>query len=309
MTTALQLAADPAVIEAAPYPGQRIIQLCQEARDALRQALELGDMEQIAAVRTAAEIMKTCATQQKLGKEAQLSAAEIVRRAERALATAVRAGQRAGELREAAGPGPGRGKTGTSGTTFSTSDYLGTGHTRAEIYAMTDGVTDGEFEDVLDQAKSEGNLSRANVARKARHRQQARAAGDLGDIPGPGDRSPQAAARRAELISRLAREGSTSRQMAALLGIRDDAVRRIARERGIAIRADQAVGRTRRLDSNRIVRETSHALEALAMGAQLVDLAELDTAQLPDLVTSMTASLRELAQFVNTMKENVNDEQ
>lgn len=97
--------------------------------------------------------------------------------------------------------------------------------------------------------------------------------------------------------------------MAALLGIRDDAVRRIARERGIAIRADQAVGRTRRLDSNRIVRETSHALEALAMGAQLVDLAELDTAQLPDLVTSMTASLRELAQFVNTMKENVNDEQ
>ncbi len=33
---------------------------------------------------------------------------------------------------------------------------------------MTDGVTDEEFAEALDEAKAEGNLSRANVVRKLR---------------------------------------------------------------------------------------------------------------------------------------------
>lgn len=35
-------------------------------------------------------------------------------------------------------------------------------------YAMSDGVTDDEFEEALDQAKAEGNLSRANVVRRVK---------------------------------------------------------------------------------------------------------------------------------------------
>lgn len=35
-------------------------------------------------------------------------------------------------------------------------------------YAMTDGVTDEEFNSVVESAKHEGNLSRANVVRKVR---------------------------------------------------------------------------------------------------------------------------------------------
>lgn len=35
------------------------------------------------------------------------------------------------------------------------------------IYAMTDGVSDEQFEEAITEARDEGNMSRANVARKA----------------------------------------------------------------------------------------------------------------------------------------------
>lgn len=40
------------------------------------------------------------------------------------------------------------------------------------IYAMTDGVTDEDFEQALKEARAEGNLSRTNVARKAKAKAQ-----------------------------------------------------------------------------------------------------------------------------------------
>jgi len=173
---------------------------------------------------------------------------------------------------------------------------------------MADGVSDEVFEDALAEAKKEGNLSRANVVRKIRQRRAPASRDDGERVPEPGDRSSQAAARRVELIRRWADEGSTSRQIAGLLGIRDDIVRRIAREHGISISADEAVGRTRQLDSNRIVRETANALEGLATGAGLVNPAELDKAQIPGWAGSMTASLRALSRLVKTLKEEMTDE-
>jgi hypothetical protein len=126
-------------------------------------------------------------------------------------------------------------------------------------------------------------------------------------VPDPGDRSSEAAARRLELIRRWAAQGCSSRQMADLLGKRDNAVRQIAREHSIGIPADKVVGRTRHLDSNRIVRETVHALEGLAMGADLVTPAELDTAQIPAWTASLTDSIRVVNRLVKTMKEITND--
>ncbi|SHR21298.1 Uncharacterised protein [Mycobacteroides abscessus subsp. abscessus] len=38
---------------------------------------------------------------------------------------------------------------------------------------MTDGVSDEQFEEVITQAKVEGDLSRANVARKCKDKAQA----------------------------------------------------------------------------------------------------------------------------------------
>jgi hypothetical protein len=71
-------------------------------------------------------------------------------RAEQGLAGAVRKGQGTGQFLGPVHPGPAR--------------------TRTEIYAMTDGVSDEEFEQALAEAKAEGNLSRVNVLRKLRQR-------------------------------------------------------------------------------------------------------------------------------------------
>jgi hypothetical protein len=97
----------------------------------------------------------------------------------------------------------------------------------------------------------------------------------------------------------------SSWQIGERLGIDDDRVRQIAREHAIDIRADAVLGRTRRPDSNRIVRETAHALEGMAMGVALADPAALDPTEGAEWATSMTRSIRQLSTFVRQIKETV----
>jgi hypothetical protein len=313
MTADLVLAAGPSVTEQAENPDAVIIQACQHAKAWLRKALEAGEIDQIAELKSRAEALRVYIAQKQLGKDAQLAATEIVRRAERGIGLAIRQGQEEGSIIRHCGT---RGSKHDGNefdprpvTDFATHDELNGNGSTTGIYAMTDAVPDEDFENAIMTAKAEENLSRANVVRKIRQR-RAPAAGDDGErVPEPEDRSSVAAARRVELIRRWAGEGSASRQIAGLLGIRDDIVRRIAREHEISIPADEAMGRTRRLDSNRIVRETANALEALAMGAGLVSPAELDKTQIPGWASSMTASLRELSRLVKTLKEEMTDEQ
>jgi len=126
-----------------------------------------------------------------------------------------------------------------------------------------------------------------------------------GQAPDSADRSPEAAARRRELIGEFAASGMSSRQIGERLGINDDRVRQVAREHDIDIRADAVLGRARRLDPNRIVRETVHALEGLAMGIDLADPAGLDPAEAAEWAASMTRSIRMLSKFVRQMKETI----
>jgi hypothetical protein len=110
---------------------------------------------------------------------------------------------------------------------------------------------------------------------------------------------------RRKLIGEFAASGMSSRQIGERLGIGDDRVRQVAREHGIDIRADAVLGRTRRLDSSRIVRETTHALEGLAMGVELADPAGLDPGEAGEWAASMTRSIRALSKFIRQMKETI----
>jgi len=106
----------------------------------------------------------------------------MVRRAEYALGKAIRAGQERGEIlsrHNTRGGVPTPGVKGSasrtslnnvlddrkSPTEFAPLHEL-TGNDRDGIYAMVDGVTEPEFDAAIDDAKAEGNLSRANVVRK-----------------------------------------------------------------------------------------------------------------------------------------------
>jgi len=306
----LTLAADPEAIDRSADPAGFVVQACERARAWLREALEHGGIEQIAEIKSQAEAVRVYATQRQLGRDAQLAAAEIVRRAERGIGLAIRRGQQAGQIARRGDRG-GRGAAGINAGNPNDrcDDHLGSpglffrhADERADAYAMTDGVSEADFEDALATAKAEGDLSRANVVRKVRQRRDNPTAPGQ-QIPDPADVSAEAAARRRELIGVFAATGMSSRQIGERLGVGDDRVRQVAREHGIAIRADAVLGRTRRPDSSRIVRETVHALEGLAMGVDLADPAELDPGQAAEWAASMTRSIRALTRFLRQMKE------
>jgi hypothetical protein len=310
VTAGLALAADPAFIDRAADPGEFVVQACERAKAWLREALDHGEIEQIAEIKSQAEAVRVYTTQKQLGKDAQLAATEIVRRAERGIGLAIRGGQRSGHIAKRGDRG-GRGAPGVRGGNpgdargddlGSSAAFFRNGKERADSYAMADGVSDTDFEDALGQAKADRDLSRANVVRKIRQRRGA--ATEPGQqVPEPADGSPQAAARRGELIGKLAASGMSSQQIGELLGIGGDRVRQVAREYGIDIRADAVLGRARWFDTNRIARETVYALEGLAMGVDLADLAEIDRAEAPQWAASLRRSLRVLRRFARQIEE------
>lgn len=127
-------------------------------------------------------------------------------------------------------------------------------------------------------------------------------------VPPANDSSRKASTQRRGLIRSLAGQGWSSQQIGKHLGVLDVTVRRIARDEGITIRADEALGqRQRKIDSNRIVRETVATLDGLAMGLQLIAYDDLDPTEIENWATSLGDSIRLLTglkkQLSNRMKE------
>jgi hypothetical protein len=123
--------------------------------------------------------------------------------------------------------------------------------------------------------------------------------------PPPDGRSPAAAARRRDLIRDMAAKGYTSGQIAPHAGVTGAVgVRKIAREEQIQIPADTAMrGRTPRIDSNRVIRETVTDLQILTEGISLADFTALDPAQAGDWATSIAQSIRVLKKLHDQLKE------
>src|SRR5215469_16743872 len=147
MAADLALAADPAVVERAADPGEFVLAACERAKSWLREALEHGEIEQIAEVRSQAEAVRVYTAQKQLGKDAQLAAAEIVRRAERGIAVAIRRAQQQGRIARRGDRGS-RGAPGIRGGNpgDTRGDHLGSAapffkhpSERAGAYAMADG--------------------------------------------------------------------------------------------------------------------------------------------------------------------------
>ena len=107
-----------------------------------------------------------------LSKDTVLEAQMQQRRWERALGTAIREGQAAGEIRSN-GQREGASSPGVSSPAdyASHNDLNGRGTEKPGIYALADNATDRQFESALTSARDEGNASRANVVRKLRDAQ------------------------------------------------------------------------------------------------------------------------------------------
>lgn len=117
------------------------------------------------------------------------------------------------------------------------------------------------------------------------------------------DRSVEAVLERRNRIQELATSGRTSSQIGADLGIAEGTVKNLAREMGVTITADKVLGRARRIDSNRVARETVFALEGAAAGLNLIKYDDLDLAEVADWATSLTESMQAINRFVRRIKE------
>lgn len=272
-----------------------------QARDWLATCVEMTGPEQIAAAKaeiaTAAEATK----QLRLSKEIQLDAQEMVRRAEYALGKAIRKGQAEGTVRTRGQHGSaydrwnGVHRETKNSTKPSPTDYAPphelNGKTGQEgIYAMSDDVTPDDFDDAIDEAKAEGNLSRANVVRKIK------------DIK---DGGPETRKQRADKIAELAAQGLTSRQMADQVGVSEISVRQIARDNGVDIPADRVTAKRHRLNAAHVLDNVTDAIEAAAYSLRQIDLSELGPEESRTAVDSLTSSMKSLAKEVKKIKESL----
>lgn len=176
MTELAVLAANPTALDAAADPAAFVVLACERAKEWLAQALAHGEIEQIVELKSQAEAIRVYTAQKQMGHDAELAAAEIVRRAERGIGVAIRRGQEAGGIAKPGDVG-GRPRPGVRGSDPGEArgqhldrptDFLGRDELSNAAYPLTDGVSDDQFDSALEEAKAEGNLSRANVVRKVK---------------------------------------------------------------------------------------------------------------------------------------------
>jgi hypothetical protein len=158
------LAKDPSALDRASDPGEFVVLACERAKQWLTEALAHGEITQIVEIKSQAEAIRVYTAQKQIGKDAELAAAEVVRRAERGIGVAIRRGQDAGEIKT-----PGQTDYRHAGrNATNVPDVFAHNQERKDVYALTDDVTDEQFDTAVDEAKTEGNLSRANVVRKVK---------------------------------------------------------------------------------------------------------------------------------------------
>lgn len=162
-----------AAIEQAHDPARAAVEVLVQARDMLDQASRDEDIDRLIELKDGAELIREWSAQKKMGLELELSAAEFVRRTERAIGKAIRAGQERGEIRrmgqvvrKANQHGRSADAEDIGNSTVGASDLVPNDKELTDIYAFADQVEDDVFEEALSEAKAEENLSRANVRRK-----------------------------------------------------------------------------------------------------------------------------------------------
>lgn len=185
MTELAVLASDPSGLERFTDPAQGVIEACERAKQWLTYVLDHGDISAIVELKSQAEAIRVYTAQKQIGKDAELAAAEVVRRAERGIGVAIRRGQEAGTIRKLGDAAPlpkepyqrvrnGRVEV-VQPPVFdeyprleSPRRYLPHPDDMTKTYAVTDGVSDDAYDTAIAEAKAEGNLSRANVIRKVK---------------------------------------------------------------------------------------------------------------------------------------------
>lgn len=289
MSTDIALVATADEIATLPAADRAVMvtHALHESKQWLAVATKGTDPTPIADFKAWAATVAEMTRQKGLASDIQADALEMVRRAERGLDVAVRNGQASGDISTDAGA---RWSVGNPDRISKPSprDFFVGGAERSDAHQMGD-LTEQEFEEVIAEAREEGNLSRANVVRKIK-----------------GANGPESRVDRAELITKLAARGMASAQMASKVGVTEETVRQIARDFAIDIPADRLTRGTRRIDSIRIARSTVTSLDGIASTVDLVnDLTGLDPEEAQQWTASLDQTIQALRRLNTKIKEAV----
>lgn len=154
-----------------------ISQMLDKARTWLEVATRQADAPRaVADFKAEIIVVAQYAKQKRVSEEIQIDATVMVRRAERSLGVAIREGQERGEVETASSAATRREAAKAENvndikwlplpSSFASPNELV--HRDGGIYALTDTVTEEDFNAALHSAKEESNPSRANVVRKLR---------------------------------------------------------------------------------------------------------------------------------------------
>jgi DNA-binding NarL/FixJ family response regulator len=279
------IAADAGALDQYGDPGAFVVHACERAKQWLTEAIQHGEIDAVVEVKSQAEAIRVYTTQKHLGRDAELAAAEIVRRAERGIGLCVRKGQEEGTIRKASETSqwvPDREVIKNSPL-----DYFAGIPERQDAYAMTDDVTDEQFDEAIETAKAEKNLSRANVVRKVK--------GEVADD----------VSRRADHARELAASGHTTDQIAQRLAYSRPGCMKFLQRHGIEVPADAIVGRSHRINSTRIVSATVEAVDGIGVLFPQIDYSTLDREHLDYWVSSLEAAIRSLTTLKNNLKKEL----
>lgn len=281
--------------------GEVITRALEESKSWLAVATKGTDPTPIAEFKAWAATVAEMTRQKGLAEDIQLDAVEMVRRAERGIGVAIRNGQAAGQL-NVHGQHTYAGNQHTTGhlgesqdssaplrSSVTTVTGMRYDQLSQDVYPVTDGVTDDDFEEALSEARAEKNLARANVVRKVRGR-----AGRLTRM------------QKAAEIREMAVAGYSSRQMSEPLDTGDTTIRKIARDHGIDIPADRVTTRTKHIDPERVVRETVNTLQGIEYGLGLLSQADYD-AFTPEQVRAWLGALRTPARAIRVLLRELNE--
>jgi hypothetical protein len=237
---------------------------------------ETDDVDQVALASKLLTKIRPSTNQHRPTPLGVLDIDESMRRTERRLGELVRAGQAAGTINRTRS-GPGR------------SPHEITDRSRLHwAYILFDGVSDEQFDAAINEGRRQGSLRRLLLEEllhpvRVAHRRETRKGHDRTWMP---------LTERLDQIRRLANTGHRSNQIAQMLGITGDHVRRLAKTHDIRL----PEGRTgnRPVDPNRVLAESTSTLEGVAMAIGLIDTDELDPGRVPEWAASLKDSIRTL---------------
>lgn len=229
--------------------------------------------------------------QKKLSEEIRLDADEMVRRSERALGLSIREGQKTGSVRTNGERDVVANQYGAAAFPIAESskaspgDYFNHHTDISQTYAVTDNVSDEQFDAALSAAKDEGNLSRRNVVRKVQ---------ELGTYREQQDE-------KWESVAELSAQGFTSAQIAREIKMTESGLRESAKRKGIEFPADKLAG-TKRINALEVLERIVLGFEVTESSLDLVSYENVTKEQAAEWSNRLEAPLRAIRAMHTELK-------